>query len=73
MRGSALARRGLIIKILAADVAGYLRLMGADEEGTYERLRAHRRELVDPKIEEHLSAIPHRAEIRRAKPIDQPA
>jgi hypothetical protein len=31
--------------ILAADVAGYSRLMGADEEGTYERLKAHRREL----------------------------
>jgi len=39
--------------ILAADVAGYSRLMGADEEGTYERLKAHIRELVDPKIEEH--------------------
>jgi TolB-like protein/class 3 adenylate cyclase/Tfp pilus assembly protein PilF len=39
--------------ILAADVAGYSRLMGADEEGTHERLRAHLRELVDPKIEEH--------------------
>ena len=39
--------------ILAADVAGYSRLMGADEEGTHERLKAHIRELVDPKIEEH--------------------
>ena len=39
--------------ILAADVAGYSRLMGADEEGTHERLRAHLRELVDPKIREH--------------------
>jgi len=39
--------------ILAADVAGYSRLMGADEEGTHERLRAHLRELVDPKIAEH--------------------
>jgi len=39
--------------ILAADVAGYSRLMGADEEGTYERLKAHFRELVDPKIKEH--------------------
>jgi adenylate cyclase len=34
--------------ILAADVAGYSRLMGTDEEGTHERLKAHRRELVDP-------------------------
>src|SRR3984893_18697337 len=39
--------------ILAADVAGYSRLMGADEEGTHERLQAHFRELVDPKIKEH--------------------
>jgi adenylate cyclase len=39
--------------ILAADVAGYSRLMGADEEGTLERLKAVRRELVDPKIAEH--------------------
>jgi adenylate cyclase len=39
--------------ILAADVAGYSRLMGADEEGTHERLTAHFRELVDPKIREH--------------------
>jgi TolB-like protein/class 3 adenylate cyclase len=39
--------------ILAADVAGYSRLMGTDEEGTHERLKAHRRELVDPKIAEH--------------------
>ena len=41
--------------ILAADVAGYSRLMGADEEGTLERLKALRRELVDPKIAEHQS------------------
>src|SRR5262245_48559605 len=39
--------------ILAADVAGYSRLMGADEEDTHERLTAHFRELVDPKIREH--------------------
>src|SRR5882762_9542631 len=43
--------------ILAADVAGYSRLMGADEEGTHERLKAHRRELVDPKIREHRGRI----------------
>ena len=43
--------------ILAADVAGYSRLMGQDEEGTHERLRAHLRELVDPKIEEHRGRI----------------
>jgi len=34
--------------ILAADVAGYSRLTGADEEGTIARLRALRRELIDP-------------------------
>ena len=39
--------------IFAADVAGYSRLMGIDEEGTLERLKAHRRELIDPKINEH--------------------
>jgi adenylate cyclase len=39
--------------ILAADVAGYSRLMGVDEEGTHERLNAHLRELVDPKIKDH--------------------
>src|SRR5215470_16744246 len=39
--------------ILAADVAGYSRLIGADEGGTLERLRALRRELLDPKIAEH--------------------
>ena len=43
--------------IFAADVAGYSRLMGADEEGTLERLRAHRRELIDPKIAEHQGRI----------------
>ena len=43
--------------ILAADVAGYSRLMGADEEGTHERLKAHLRELVNPKIEEHRGRI----------------
>ncbi len=44
--------------ILAADVAGYSRLMGADEEGTLERLKALRRELLDPKIAEHHGRIP---------------
>ena len=39
--------------ILAADVAGYSRLISADEGGTLERLRALRRELLDPKIAEH--------------------
>jgi len=43
--------------ILAADVAGYSRLMGSDEEGTHERLKAHRRQLFDPKISEHSGRI----------------
>ncbi|HKM72545.1 MAG TPA: adenylate/guanylate cyclase domain-containing protein [Pseudomonadota bacterium] len=43
--------------ILAADVAGYSRLMGADEEGTLERLKALRRELLDPTIAEHHGRI----------------
>jgi TolB-like protein/class 3 adenylate cyclase/Flp pilus assembly protein TadD len=43
--------------ILAADVAGYSRLMGADEEGTLARLKALRRDLIDPKIEEHTGRI----------------
>jgi adenylate cyclase len=43
--------------ILAADVADYSRLMGADEEGTLAQLKAHRRALVDPKITEHRGRI----------------
>jgi adenylate cyclase len=43
--------------ILAADVAGYSRLMGADEEGTLAQLKAHRRALFDPKIAEHRGRI----------------
>jgi len=43
--------------ILAADVAGYSRLMGADEEGTHERLKAHLAELVHPKIVEHRGRV----------------
>jgi TolB-like protein/class 3 adenylate cyclase len=43
--------------ILAADVAGYSRLMGKDEAGTLARLRGHRRELIDPEIAEHKGRI----------------
>ena len=49
------ARR--IAAILAADVAGYSRLIGIDEEGTLVRLKAHRRELVDPEIGAHRGRI----------------
>ena len=43
--------------ILAADVAGYSRLIGADEEGTLNRLRSIRAEVIDPKITEHRGRI----------------
>src|SRR5262252_6304343 len=43
--------------ILAADVGGYSRLMGADEEGTHERLRGHLRDLIEPKIAEHRGRV----------------
>ena len=39
--------------ILAADVVGYSHLMGEDEMGTLEALKAHRKELLDPKVAEH--------------------
>src|SRR5688572_17114954 len=42
---------------MAADIAGYSRLMGVDEEGTLRQLKAHRKELVDPKITEHRGRI----------------
>jgi TolB-like protein/class 3 adenylate cyclase/cytochrome c-type biogenesis protein CcmH/NrfG len=49
------ARR--LAAILAADVAGYSRLMGQDEEWTHARLQAHLRELVESKIKEHRGRI----------------
>ena len=55
MRGERVERR--LAAILAADVAGYSRLMGLDEAGTLARLRTHRRELIDPKITEHRGRI----------------
>ena len=54
-RGAALGRR--IAAILAADVAGYSRLVGDDEEGTLTRLRVLRRELIDPEIGAHRGRI----------------
>lgn len=47
--------------ILAGDVAGYSRLMGADEEGTLKRLNAHRREFLEPKVKEHRGRIVKRS------------
>ena len=43
--------------ILAADVVGYSRLMGADEMGTITALKSHRRELIDTGIAEHHGRI----------------
>src|SRR5580693_7422273 len=43
--------------ILAADVAGYSRLIGADEEGTLNRLKSIRADIIDPKITEHRGRI----------------
>jgi adenylate cyclase len=43
--------------ILAADVAGYSRLMEQDEAGTFDRLRAHRKELFEPEIAQHHGRI----------------
>ena len=43
--------------ILAADVAGYSRMMSLDEEATLERLKAYRRRLIDPSISEHRGRI----------------
>jgi adenylate cyclase len=49
-------RTGLLA-VLAADVAGYSRLVGLDEEGTLARVRSIRLELVDPAIAEHRGRI----------------
>ena len=46
-----------LVAILAADIAGYSRLVGADEEGTLARLKALRRDLIDPAIAEHRGRI----------------
>ena len=54
--GTAAVERKLAA-ILAADVAGYSRLMGADEEGTHASLVAHLRELIEPKIREHRGRV----------------
>src|SRR6516162_7480145 len=53
----AMASTRRLAAILAADVAGYSRLMGADEEGTHERLKRHLGELVNPKIAEHRGRV----------------
>ena len=55
MAGERVERR--LAAILAADVAGYSRLMGQDEEGTLAALKALRKSLIDPKIAEHRGRI----------------
>jgi class 3 adenylate cyclase len=55
MSGERVERR--LAAILAGDIAGYSRLMGADEEGTLAALKALRRDLVDPKIKEYRGRI----------------
>ena len=55
MAGERVERR--LMAILAADVAGYSRLVGADEEGTLAQWKAHWREFIDPKIKEHTGRI----------------
>ena len=55
MSGERVERR--LAAILAADVVGYSRLVGVNEEGTLERLRVLRREVVDPMIKEHRGRI----------------
>jgi adenylate cyclase len=57
--GACVARRSerKLAAIVATDVVGYSRLMGADEEGTHSRLKAHRREMIEPEIERHRGRI----------------
>jgi adenylate cyclase len=55
LTGERVERR--LAAVLAADVAGYSRLMGADEEGTLGRLKAVRKALVDPTIAKHRGRI----------------
>src|SRR6266849_5272219 len=55
MAGERVERR--LAAVVAADVAGYSRLMGTDEVGTLEALKAHRREVVDPVIAAHHGRI----------------
>jgi len=52
-----MAANGRLNAMLAADVAGYSSLIEADKEGTLERLAEHRRQLVDPKVGEHLGRV----------------
>ena len=42
-----------LVTIVAADIAGYSRLVGMDEEGTIARIKRHRRDLIEPTVAEH--------------------
>ena len=53
--------RRRLAAIVAADVAGYSRLMGADEEGTIAALRAHRAEVIEPRLAEYHGRIANTA------------
>ena len=55
-RGSSMPETRKLVAILAADIVGFSRLAGADEEGTLARLRALRSELINPTIADHLGA-----------------
>src|SRR5215831_16635415 len=55
LSGERVERR--LAAILAADVAGYSRLMGLDEEGTLAALKDHRRAVIDPTVTEHRGRI----------------
>ena len=55
--------------ILAADIAGYSRLMGSDEEGTLASIKACRREIIDPKLSEHRGRIVKTTGRRRSRRV----
>jgi class 3 adenylate cyclase len=49
--------RRKLVAVLYADMVGYSRLIGLDDAGTLQRLRALRRDLIDPAIEEHSGRV----------------
>lgn len=53
--------RRRLVAIVAADVAGYSRLMGADEEATIAALRSHRQQVIEPKLAQHHGRIANTA------------
>ena len=55
--------------IVAADIAGYSRLIGQDEEGTLRALREHRAKLIDPLIEQHGGRIAPQPAVRDPRPL----